>query len=57
MEIKRIDVFDFKVVISENEFLQISLLADTLDIKIEQAFAEIIGMGLTDSHDIIKAKE
>lgn len=57
VEIERIDVYDFKTVISEKEFHQLALLADKLSVTIEQAFAEIVGMGFTDSNDIVKRKE
>jgi len=56
VEIERKDVFDFMVVISDNEFHQVSLFADKIGMSIEQAFAEIIAMGLTDCHDVVTGK-
>ncbi|MCJ7828822.1 MAG: hypothetical protein MUP81_03660 [Dehalococcoidia bacterium] len=57
MEIERIDLYDFKVVLGEIEFAHVVRLSEKMGISFELALAEIWGMGLTDSNDIIKRKE
>ena len=57
VEVERIDVYDFKVVVSEKEFHQIALLADKLGVTFEQALAEVIGIGFVESGVIIQRKD
>lgn len=54
MEIERTDVFDFKVVLTEKEFAQVVLLSEKIKVSIEQAFAEVCGMGITDLQGLLK---
>jgi len=45
MEIKRIDVFDFNVVLTEDEFAVVSAYADTADTTIELVLELLIENG------------
>lgn len=57
VEVKRIDVFDFKVNISDADFNQLSAIADNLRVSIEVAFALIIANGIDSEIEALVKKE
>lgn len=57
MLIKRIDLLDFTVVLTTNEFNQVKDISDYEGISIEQAFANAIETGLYTEEQSVKGKE
>ena len=47
MEVERKDLFDFKVILSEEEFEMLKAIAKRFDKDIDQMFYMIIGEGFT----------
>ena len=48
MEVKRLDIYDFKVVFSEADFLIIKDVAEEKDISLEVAIDLILESGISD---------
>ncbi|GAH72907.1 unnamed protein product [marine sediment metagenome] len=46
-KVKRIDIYDFKVTIDENEFDEVKFLAKAKDISIEMAICWLLDYGIT----------
>ncbi|GAJ18679.1 unnamed protein product, partial [marine sediment metagenome] len=57
MKVVRTELYDFTIVLSEKEFKRIAAIATKLELSMEQAFAEIVGMGITDFDNIKVGKE
>ena len=46
MEVKRIDIYDFRVVLTEPEFNELKFIAERALIEIDDAFAQTLSAGL-----------
>ena len=57
MKVQRTEIYDFTIILTENEFSEIARIAEKLHLNMEQTVAELMAMGLTDLRTVLTEKE